>query len=283
MGGEIRRPLFLGALVAWLVVVLVEVGASVLPVPPLTVGELRAALERDQPDEPPPGPAELAEMVRARNDQPPRPGYAITAQAGLDGVAVLIGLAWMGAGLVWPRATGRVQGVASLVISLIAIFAGVTVAMLLFALLMVMIGLFLAVPFGTLAYLAIWGFFARGPAAATLGLVLALKLVGAALLVVAQPRFLQNTRLVVLVGLSLLLTVLISLLHAFPPGILVSITDVLAALIVVIVALVAGYKIIPNSKDPNPPALDPLGALLSIVGLVRGRDSNQAHAPFSGP
>lgn len=37
---------------------------------------------------------------------------------------------------------------------------------------------------------------------------------------------------------------------------------------VVVVALVAGYKIIPNSKDPNPPALDPLGALLSIVGLV---------------
>lgn len=37
---------------------------------------------------------------------------------------------------------------------------------------------------------------------------------------------------------------------------------------VVVVALVAGYRIIPNSKDPNPPALDPLGALLSISGLV---------------
>jgi EmrB/QacA subfamily drug resistance transporter len=37
---------------------------------------------------------------------------------------------------------------------------------------------------------------------------------------------------------------------------------------VVIVALVAGYKLIPNSKDPHPPALDPLGALLSIAGLV---------------
>ena len=37
---------------------------------------------------------------------------------------------------------------------------------------------------------------------------------------------------------------------------------------VVVVALVAGYKIIPNSKDPNPPALDPLGAVLSIGGLV---------------
>ncbi|MBL8775731.1 MAG: MFS transporter [Acidimicrobiales bacterium] len=37
---------------------------------------------------------------------------------------------------------------------------------------------------------------------------------------------------------------------------------------VVIVALVAGYRLIPNSKDPHPPALDPLGAVLSIAGLV---------------
>ena len=37
---------------------------------------------------------------------------------------------------------------------------------------------------------------------------------------------------------------------------------------VVVVALVAGYRLIPNSKDPHPPALDPLGAVLSIAGLV---------------
>ena len=37
---------------------------------------------------------------------------------------------------------------------------------------------------------------------------------------------------------------------------------------VVIVALVAGRLIVPNSRDPHAPKLDPLGALLSIVGLV---------------
>ncbi|MCB1002628.1 MAG: MFS transporter [Acidimicrobiales bacterium] len=37
---------------------------------------------------------------------------------------------------------------------------------------------------------------------------------------------------------------------------------------VVVVALVAGHRIIPDSKDPHPPALDPFGAALSIVGLV---------------
>ena len=37
---------------------------------------------------------------------------------------------------------------------------------------------------------------------------------------------------------------------------------------VVIVALVAGRLIVPNSRDPHAAKLDPLGALLSIVGLV---------------
>ncbi len=37
---------------------------------------------------------------------------------------------------------------------------------------------------------------------------------------------------------------------------------------IVIVALIAGVVLIPTSRDPSKPALDPLGALLSIVGLV---------------
>jgi EmrB/QacA subfamily drug resistance transporter len=37
---------------------------------------------------------------------------------------------------------------------------------------------------------------------------------------------------------------------------------------VVIVALIAGRLIVPNSKDPSPHELDPVGAVLSIAGLV---------------
>jgi EmrB/QacA subfamily drug resistance transporter len=37
---------------------------------------------------------------------------------------------------------------------------------------------------------------------------------------------------------------------------------------VCIVALVAGYFLLPRSRDPNAPRLDPLGAILSILGLV---------------
>jgi EmrB/QacA subfamily drug resistance transporter len=37
---------------------------------------------------------------------------------------------------------------------------------------------------------------------------------------------------------------------------------------IVVVALIGGILIVPTSKDPSKPALDPVGALLSIVGLV---------------
>jgi len=37
---------------------------------------------------------------------------------------------------------------------------------------------------------------------------------------------------------------------------------------IVLIALVGGFFLVPNSKDPSAPRLDPFGALLSIVGLA---------------
>ncbi len=37
---------------------------------------------------------------------------------------------------------------------------------------------------------------------------------------------------------------------------------------IVLLALVAGYFLVPDSKDPSAPRLDPIGAVLSIVGLT---------------
>jgi hypothetical protein len=257
---QIRRPFFLAALIAWLLVVLTEIGSGFLPVPDVSAKDLRAAIVRDNPpDEAPPGDADLQNMAQARKDKPPRPGYAISALVAFDGLAFL-GLFWMGAGLVISRRlVGRVQGIVSLIVALVAIVAAIVAAIVLFTLLLVMMGLFLAPPFGTLAYLAIWGFFSRGPAAATLGILLFLKLAAAVLLVLAQQDFLKNKGLLILVGLSLLLTVLVSFLHGFPPGILVSITDVIAALIILVVsiiwailvligAIMATIKAIPQEK-----------------------------------
>jgi len=255
MLAEIRRPFFLAALIAWLLVVLVEIGSGFLPVPNVSASELRAAIIRDNPDEEPPSATDVQDMVRTRNEEPPRPGYAISTLIAFDGMAFL-GLFWMGAGLVISRRlVGRVQGIVSLIVSLVTIVIGILAVVLLVTLLLVMLGLLLAPPFGTLAYLAIWGFFARGPAAATLGLLLFLKIAAAVLLLLAQQSFIKNKSLVVLIGLSLLLTVLISFLHGFPPGILVSITDVIAALIVLVVAIIWSILVL-------------IGAIVAIVKAI---------------
>jgi len=245
---EIRRPFFLAALAAWLLVLLVEIGAGFLPVPEVSAQELRATITRDQAEgEDPPSDAELQDMIQARREQPPRPGFAISALVAFDG-QVLLGLFWMGAGLVISRRlVGRVQGIVSLVVAFLTIIGGIVAAFLLFTLLMVMLGLFLAPPFGTLAYLAIWGFFPRGAAATTLGILLFLKIGGAVLLVLAQQNFVKNKGLVVLLLLSLLLNVIVGFLHGFPPGILVSITDAVAALIVLVVAIVWALLVLISS------------------------------------
>jgi len=103
---------------------------------------------------------------------------------------------------------------------------------------MLMIGLFLSVPFGTLAYLAIWGFFNTGAAKAALGLLMALKLGFGACLVLAHQRFLQNKGLVLIVFTSLLANLIVSFLHAVVPSVLVSITDGIAGIVVLILAVI---------------------------------------------
>ena len=37
---------------------------------------------------------------------------------------------------------------------------------------------------------------------------------------------------------------------------------------IIVVALVAGVFLVPRSKDPKEAALDPVGAILSIIGIV---------------
>jgi hypothetical protein len=104
--------------------------------------------------------------------------------------------------------------------------------------LVVMVSLFLAAPFGTIAYLAIWGFFPRGEAAAILGLLLMLKLGFVGCLLAAQQRFLTMKLLVALITTSLVLDLVVGFLHGFVPRILVSITDDLGAIVIAIVAIV---------------------------------------------
>jgi hypothetical protein len=170
------------------------------------------------------------------NDNPP--GNAISALALIDFV-LLYSLIWMLLSIVIPRGvTGRAQGCVTLFVSFFGCLGTIALIFLAFTLLMLMLALLVAVPFGTIAYLAVWGHFPRGTAAAILSLLMILKIAFLILLVLAHERFLQNKGLLVLVGLSLGLTWLIGFVHAFLPIILVSIGDQLMALVICIIAAI---------------------------------------------
>jgi hypothetical protein len=166
------------------------------------------------------------------------PGKAIPYMALLDGVA-LFTAALIGLGLVVrPSILGRVQGIATLIFSILVILGGIAMILTAIILLLLMIGLLLAFPFGTIAYLVLYGSFDTDTARAILSLLMVLKLGFAILLLLGHQRFLQNKGLVLIVITSLIGNVVISFLQGFPPGFLVSITDCIAAIVVVILAVI---------------------------------------------
>lgn len=230
----LRKPFLIAAIVLMIVVIAIEVGAGALlrGVPP--VGDattairgalpeaLRDALEDVDSDE-------VNDLASASEDVP---GLGIPYMAVLDSI-VLFTILLVGTSLIiGDRVQGRVQGCATLILSILAVLAAIVMIISAIVLLLLMIALLLSVPFGTIAYLAIYGFFDRGGASAVLGILLFLKLAFAACLVLAQQRFLQNRGLVLLVISSLVANIVLSFLHGLVPIILVSITDAIGAIIV---------------------------------------------------
>ena len=224
--GALRKPFLLLAMLALVLAVGVEAGAGLL----LGGGDAGAALTDSAGDLG----VEVGDVSGVGEPSGRGTGYLVLVDAAALWTTGLFCL-----GLVLPeRIHGRVQGVATLVFSIVMIIVAFVALIVAFVELMVMVSLFLAPPFGTLAYLALWGFFPVGDAAVLLGLALLLKLAWAGLLVLAQPKFLQNKGLVLLILTSLLCTVLLEFLHNLVPVILVSILDDLGALLFAIIAIV---------------------------------------------
>ncbi len=165
------------------------------------------------------------------------PGLGLPYLALVDGL-LLFTMALMGIGLFVPgRIQGRMQGVVTLIFALFMIVTAVALIITAVASITLMVALLSAVPFGTLTYLALFGFFNRGGAAVALGLLMVLKLSFAASLFTAQPRLLQNKGLAFLIMTSFLGNVIISGLHGLAPGFLVTLADVIAAVIVAVLAV----------------------------------------------
>jgi hypothetical protein len=232
---NLRTPFLLAALVLILLVVLVELGSIAL-VGQTTepAGSLQEAFKPYQGD------VTNAQIEAARQqleDQRP-PGMGVPDLALLDAV-LLFTTALMAVALLVPeRVQGRLQGIVTLVVSIVLLILAVLLAIKAFVLLLVMVALFSAVPFGTLAYLAIWGFFDRTGARVALTLIMGLKLAFVVCLLLAHQRFLQLKSLVLLTVTSLVATVVVSFLHGLVPIILVSITDAIAAIVVCVLAII---------------------------------------------
>ena len=166
-------------------------------------------------------------------------GWGIPILALLDAQLLFTALL-MAAPLVFPESiTGRVQGAVTLVVALILVVVAIMVAFAAISLLMMLIVLLTALPFGPGVYAALgYASFPTGGAAATLSFIMMCKLASVVALVLAHQRFLENKGLMLLIATSLLATVIVSFLHGFVPGFLVSVTDLIAALIVVVLALI---------------------------------------------
>lgn len=243
------------ALLAVLLAVAVCVGSSLLTDPP-PLAERVAALQRTPPPDgvDPDDVAELDAGAFSPEVADP-PGLGLPALALTNGLLlVTVGLAALPS-LAGNRVTGSVQGGVSIVAGLAAVVLGVLTALAALAALLVMVGLLLSTPFGTLAYLALFGSFDTGTSVAALGLVLALQVAAAVGLVVAQQRFLRSTGLVALVLTALVLTVVTTLLHTVVPSVLVSISDAIAAIVAGVVAALWGVATL-------------VGGVVSVVKLV---------------
>jgi hypothetical protein len=172
----------------------------------------------------------------SEDDRPP--GLAITYMALID-VLLLFTTAMIGLSLVVPENLhAKLQGVVTLIFSFLLALGSLILTIIAFVLLIVMITLFFAPPWGTLAYLAVWGFFNTFAANMVLGLLVFLKLGYSACLAVAHQRFLQNRGLVLLVLTSLIANLIVGFLHGLVPFVMVSITDALAAIVLGIIAII---------------------------------------------
>lgn len=250
--GELRTPFFVLAVVLFAFVVVLEVGSTRLAggggAGPALVLQARTDFDVEVPPD---------------SDVEEPPGRAISYLALIDGI-ILYTLGLMALSLVAPqRLQGRVQGVVTLIGSIVLIIVALILAIIAFIELTIMVSLFFAPPFGTIAYLALWGFFPRGDAAALLSVLMFLKLATIGCLLLAQQRFLQNKGLVLLLLTSLVANVVAVFLHGIVPVVLVSITDSIAAIVFAIVAIIWGLVLLIGSI----PAI--IKALRSTVSVAR--------------
>ncbi|HYI21429.1 MAG TPA: hypothetical protein VEX62_02230 [Candidatus Limnocylindrales bacterium] len=222
---KLRWPFLLAAIIVSIVIVTIELGSA-------------ASFVRD---------------LLNIDEEPP--GIAIPTMALID-IQLVFATVLYGLGVIVPHPTvGRLQGIASLILSILLILAAIVVIFATITLILLMLAL-IGSFFGIVVYLAVWGDFGRSQAAAILGVLMVLKIGVGVLLILAHQRFLTNKGLVLLVVTSLVANVIVGFLHALVPIVLVSVLDAVAAIIVAILALIWAIGLL-------------VGSVIAIVRILK--------------
>jgi len=194
------------------------------------------------------------------------PGLGIRYLALLDGF-LLFTAAFLA--LEHASATfGLAQGCVTVIVSFCLVIGGIVLAFFAFQALVLMVTMLLAAPFGTIAYMALFGTFPSGPANATIAIIMLLTLGFAVCLVLAQQDNLKAKSLVFLTLTALLATFVLRLLLTIVPGFLDSITDAVGALIIAILAILWALFILIFSLVPT------IRAAPALIKVLKGD-----HAP----
>jgi hypothetical protein len=266
---RLRIPFLLLALVAILAALLIEFGAVRATVvaaglPAWAINNrsspLSQAFDLFAPDQ-------KAKLLVAYQQYQSKAGQAAALNPDLQGfgagslrfvdIFLVFTVVLMSMSLVVPEAIhARVQGVLTLIFSIIVIILAVVSIILVLAKLLLMVGLLLAVPFGTIAYLIIYGDFPRSAASVVISLLFLLRILFVLLLIAAHERFLQNTGLLVYTLVAFIASLVVSILYAIVPGFLVSIADAIAAIIVGIIGIILAIILL-------------IGAIFSIVMALK--------------
>lgn len=157
---------------------------------------------------------------------------------------------------VWQKLAPKVQGIVTFILTLLGLVASIIAIFAALQLLLLMVALLFAPPFGTIAYFALWGSFDTDASRTLLAFVMGLQIAGTIAIVAVNPTLLKNIWLMLLIGTALLMTFVLGLLHAFPPSFLVSITDAIGAIIAGILSAIWMIIFL-------------IGAIIAVVRAIR--------------
>jgi hypothetical protein len=175
------------------------------------------------------------------------PGLGIPYLALVDGLLAYTFVMMVLTFVLNANVQAKLQAILTLIVSFFLVLGSIVLIFVALGKLLLMVALFFAAPFGTAAYLILWGGFPKGAAAVILSLLMLLKICASICLPLAHQRFLVAKGLILMILTSFVATIIVSFLHGIVPGPLVSITDALAAIIVGIIALIWAIVILVGS------------------------------------